>query len=204
MSLAELVAKTRKAKPISFYKPGKIIKAKGTTYKLVKPYGKVNIGKFKPQLSPPEMLAKGIFEGKYLNDDTAEYPRQWYEGALKAGKLRPEGADVKINMFKIKSRLPLSEWQTYGWTPSSKKVTRRKQYDILSSSKNPDTKGWFQWYCRYYLGRRIPELDEVQQKRWRAFTRHAGAIKKNCRAHNLTCRPRQRQALLQWAYRPTI
>jgi len=204
MRLTELVNKTRKAKPISFYKPGRVIKAKGTQYKLVKPYGKVAEGAFRPQLSPPEMLAKGIFEGKYLNDDTAEYPRQWFEGALKAKKLRPEGADPQINMFKIKSRLPLSEWRAYGWIPSPKRVTRRKQYDILSSSKNPDTKGWFQWYCRYYLGRRIPELDEVQKKRWRAFTRHAGAIKKNCRAHNLTCRPRQRQALLQWGYRPTI
>jgi len=204
MLLKQLTQKVKKAKPISFYKPGRIIRARNTTYKLSKPYGKIRDGRFSPQLTPQQMLEKGVFEGRYINNDTAEYPREWYEAALARKKLSPENADEQINMFKIKSRLPLSQWRLNGWIPSSKKVTRRRQYDILSSSKNPDTKGWFQWYCRYFIGRRLPELDTVQKKRWIAFTRHAGAVRKNCTAGDLQCRPRQRQALLQWAYRPTI
>jgi hypothetical protein len=204
MQLKQLTQKAAKAKPISFYRPGRVIRARNTTYKLSKPYGKIRDGRFSPQLTPQQMLEKGVFEGRYINNDTAEFPRQWFEAALSRKKLSPEKADVEVNMFKIKSRLPLSEWRLNGWVPSSKKVTRRRQYDILSSSKNPDTKGWFQWYCRYFIGRRLPELDAVQKKRWIAFTRHAGAVRKNCTAGDLKCRPRQRQALLQWAYRPTI
>lgn len=204
MLLKQLTQKVKKAKPVSWYHPGRIIRARNTTYKLSKPYGKIRDGRFSPQLTPQQMLEKGVFEGRYINNDTTEYPREWYEAALARKKLSPEGADEQINMFKIKSRLPLSQWKLNGWVPSSKRVTRRRQYNILSSSKNPDTKGWFQWYCRYFIGRRLPELDTVQKKRWIAFTRHAGAVRKNCTAGDLQCRPRQRQALLQWAYRPTI
>ena len=204
MQLKQLTQKAAKAKPISFYRPGRVIRARNTTYKLSKPYGKIRDGRFSPQLTPQQMLEKGVFEGKYLNNYTSEFPREWFQAALSIKKLSHEKADVEVNMFKIKSRLPLSQWKLSGWVPSSKRVTRRRQYDILSSSKNPDTKGWFQWYCRYFIGRRLPELDTVQKKRWIAFTRHAGAVRKNCTAGDLKCRPRQRQALLQWAYRPTI
>ena len=205
LSIQQVTQKAKSGKPISWYKPGRTVKARRTTYRLSAPYGKIRDGKFRPQLSPPDMLAKGVFEGRYLNNDTGEFPREWFLKALSRKKLSPEKADESINLFKTKSRLPLSQWRLNGWVPSSKTVTRKRQYDILSSNaKNPDTKGWFQWYCRYYIGRRIPELDAVQKKRWTAFTRHAGAIRKNCTKGDLSCRPRQRQALLQWAYRPTI
>jgi hypothetical protein len=205
MLLKQFTQKVKKAKPISWYKPGKTNKTNKTTYKLTKPYGKVRSARFKPEMTPPQMLKMGVFEGCYINDDTIEFPREWYEKALAVGKLKPEGADPTINFFKVKSRLTLSEWKKYGWIPSSRLVTRKRQYvSLCDSSVNPDHKGWFQWYCRYYLGRRLPEIDEVQIKRWRAFKRHLGQIKANCKQYNMTCRPRQRQALLQWAYDPTV
>ena len=135
---------------------------------------------FKPELTPAQMLARGVFEGHYLTDCRAEFPAGWFKRA----KLSVAGPDVSLNQFGIKSRQPLSVWRDKGW--------------ILG----PDVRGWFQWYCRYYLGRRVPEMDRVQIARWRSFYRHKAQILKNCPPGCTACRPRQRQALLQWAYNP--
>lgn len=150
-------------------------------YKLNAPAGENFASNFTPYYTPKEMLEMGVFEGKYMNDCTDEFPADWFENARISDQ-----PDATLNCFKIKSRQPLQEWQRKGW--------------IIA----PDPRGWFQWYCRYYLGRRIPEIDTHQIKRHRAFTRHAGAIKANCEPGNLDCRPKQRQALLQWGHDPFI
>ena len=153
----------------------------GYSYKLVAVVGRGFPLDFKPALSPAEMLKLGVFEGKYLNDCRDEFPAAWFNGA----RLSDE-PDPSINCFGVKSRQPLSVWRQKGW--------------IIE----PDPRGWFQWYCRYYLGRRIAGVDDKQIARWKSFARHAGQIRANCDPHDLSCRPRQRQALLQWAYDPFI
>lgn len=155
---------------------------KGYKYELSAPMGKAFAADFKPELTPQEMLKFGVFEGHYLNDCQNEFPKDWFSGA----KLSPDFPDIAQNCFGIKSRLPLSEWQKRGW--------------IIG----PDPRGWFQWYCRYYMGRRLPDIDPIQIRRWKAFRRHLAQVQKNCFPHDLSCRPRQRQALLQWAYNPFI
>lgn len=139
---------------------------------------------FKPEFTPKQMLAMGVFEGKYMTDTRTEFPKDWFSRA----RMVPTGSppDVSLNCFGIKSRQSLQEW-------------RRKKWIL-----EPDERGWFQWYCRYWLGRRIPGVDAIQIKRWKAFRRHKGQIEKNCKPGDITCRPRQRQALLQWAYDPFI
>jgi hypothetical protein len=131
------------------------------------------------------MLVMGVFEGKYMNDGEDEFPKEWYTEAKNNNKLSPGKADPSKNYFKIKSRLSLQEWQKRKWVPINK--------------EDKDIRGWFQWYCRYWIGRRMPEVDSVQIKRWKAFARHYAQVKKNAKG-NLNKRPKQRQALLQWSW----
>jgi hypothetical protein len=152
---------------------------------------------FRPDMTPGEMLALGVFEGKYLNDCYCEFPAEWFLNAAALGKLSAV-ADDSVNLFQIKSRQPLSVWKENGWAPS------KSGKGMLGSHANPDERGWFQWYCRYWIGRRIPDIDRIQIGRWKAFRRHAGQIRAHCSRGDLSCRPRQRQALLQWAYNPFI
>ena len=153
----------------------------GYKYKLTAPMGEAFDPAFTPFFTPQKMLELGVFEGKYMNDCHAEFPTGWFDKAKIS-----ETPDESLNFFAIKSRQPLPVWQQKEW--------------IIP----PDPRGWFQWYCRYYLGRRVPEIDGKQIKRWRGFTRHVGQIKANCMPGDASCRPRQRQALLQWAYDPFI
>lgn len=153
----------------------------GYIYQLAAPEGQDFPAHFTPHLSPATMLAMGVFEGRYLNDCQAEFPVSWFADA----KLS-ECPDESLNYFGVKSRQPLSVWRDKGWI------------------YGPDPRGWFQWFCRYWLGRRVPEIDALQIKRWRNFNRHAGQIRANCQPGDIFCRPRQRQALLQWSYDPLI
>lgn len=153
----------------------------GYRYSLLELAGKRFAEEFKPHFSPREMLEMGVFEGRYLNDCTQEFPAEWFENAKIC-----RDPDPSLNYFGIKSRQPLAVWRQNGWI------------------YGPDPRGWFQWYCRYYLGRRLPDIDRIQIKRWKGFARHAGQVRANCYPGDVFCRPRQRQALLQWSHDPLI
>ncbi len=148
------------------------------TYYLIEPIGENFDPEFKPELTPKEMLKLGVFGGKYMTDCTDEFPRDWFTDA----KLSPKSKDISLNYFKVDASMPLSYWKKKGWI------------------YHEDPRGWFQWYCRYYMGRRIPPEDERQIKRWKAIKRHISAIEKNCSPLDLDCRKKQRQAVLHWAY----
>ena len=149
----------------------------GYVYFLTEQVAKNFHSEFRPQLSPKEMLKLGVFGGKYMSDCTEEFPVDWFEKA----RLCSEIHDPKLNYFGVNASQTLAEWRRKGWIYKE------------------DPRGWFQWYCRYYMGRRCSD-DERQIKRWKSMSRHIGQITKNCRYLDLDCRPRQRQALLHWAY----
>ena len=150
---------------------------KGYVYHRTEPEGHNFDPGFDPDLSPAEMLAMGAFGGKYMTDCRKEFPTSWF----RAAKLCPERHDPRLNWFGVNASKPLPYWVEKGWIHPD------------------DPRGWFQWYCRYYSGRRM-EDDQRQIGRWRAFRRHAAQVTRNCEPGDPFCRPKQRQALLQWAY----
>lgn len=150
----------------------------GYRYEITEPAGG-NFGpEFRPELTPQEMLELGVFGGKYMTDCREEFPAGWFAAA----KLSPKGRDPSLNFFKVDASQPLSVWREKGWIGED------------------DPRGWFQWYCRYHMGRRLAGEDKRQIGRWKAMRRHIGQIRANCERGDIFCRPRQRQALLHWAY----
>jgi len=150
---------------------------RGYRYVLSAPAGRNFDPAFNPELTPREMLALGVFCGRYMTDCRKEFPKSWFARAKLATK-----RDCALNYFGVDASQPLSEWKRKGWI------------------HDDDPRGWFQWYCRYYLGRRVPDEDARQIKRWNAFRRHARQIELHCERGDFACRRRQRQALLHWAY----
>lgn len=150
---------------------------RGYEYALVAPPGRRFHPEFRPELTPRQMLTLGVFGGKYMTDCRAEFPAAWFAKAT----LCHEFHDPALNFFGVNASQPLATWRERGWI------------------YHEDPRGWFQWYCRYYLGRRCPD-DERQIRRWRAIRRHVAQLRGACWEGDLECRPRQRQALLHWAY----
>jgi hypothetical protein len=146
-------------------------------YARTEPVGRHFAPDFNPELTPKQMLRLGVFGGKYMTDCRKEFPADWFAHA----KLSPDRRDASLNYFGVNASQPLSVWRRNGWIYPE------------------DPRGWFQWYCRYYMGRRCQD-DARQIQRWRAIRRHIAQIKKNCPPNAIECRPRQRQALLHWAY----
>jgi len=149
----------------------------GYRYRLTEPEGEHFDPDFKPELSPAELIRLGVFGGKYMTDCRAEFPQEWFVGA----RFSPEHRQAELNYFLVNASKPLSYWRERGWIYPE------------------DPRGWFQWYCRYWRGRRSPD-DARQIKRWKAMARHVGQLRAHCAPFDLSCRPRQRQALLHWAY----
>jgi hypothetical protein len=147
-------------------------------YARIAPAGRRFDPEFSPELTPAQMLQLGVFGGKYMTDCRKEFPASWFKHA----KLARRGRDPSLNFFGVDASQPLSVWRKKGWIHPD------------------DPRGWFQWYCRYYSGRRMPDEDRRQIKRWKAIRRHVRQVQKNCEPGDLLCRKRQRQALLHWAY----
>jgi hypothetical protein len=147
-------------------------------YERVEPAGRNFDPEFKPDLTPADMLRLGVFGGKYMTDCGDEFPASWFKHARLAGGSR----DKSLNYFGVDASQTLSEWRRKGWIHPD------------------DPRGWFQWYCRYYMGRRMPDEDARQIKRWKAIRRHVRQLQLACEPGDLWCRRRQRQALLHWAH----
>ena len=150
----------------------------GYTYELVAPTGRNFAPGFEPELTPAEMLQLGVFGGKYMTDCRNEVPKSWFARA----KLSPEQRDPSLNFFGVNASQQLSAWRNKGWIHPD------------------DPRGWFQWYCRYYHGAPHAGGGRTANQALEQIKRHVAQLKRYCEKGDLTCRRRQRQALLHWAY----
>ena len=123
---------------------------------------------FTPNKSPEEMLREGCFGGSYfrplysrrlgitITDDYKGLPSSWYSGLEVPDFLTSPTYDAEINKYKVSSGQSIEEWEAAGWINHT--------YDV---------RGWFQWYCRFYMGRRC-EDDERQISRWKKCVGETG------------------------------
>jgi hypothetical protein len=174
----------KRRRPLSWYTPGKLIRVCDSMqadyrYRLACNPGDIaDHPDFTPLYTPQEMLALGVFEGQYLDPSSREFPAEWFAQA----RLSDRGPDDLLNAFGVKCRQSSTWW---------------RERNLLHPD---DPRGWFEWYCRFWLGRRHAD-DDRQVKRWRAFVRHSAQVAKNG-GGDPNKRRKQRQALLQWSYNP--
>ena len=147
---------------------------------------------FKPNLTPKEVLNLGSFGGTYFRPIKSsvtklkydkmwkELPQDWLKTKKKVVKkdkkkniiielysdvddkvelVKSSKYNKSANYYYVKCGSTLEQWEDKGW------IVEQDPY------------GWFQWYCRFYLGRRS-EDDERQIKRWRNFTGDKGRFKR--------------------------
>ena len=172
---------------------------------------------FHPNLSPKEVLQMGSFGGTYFrpifSDVTKkqygeevwkELPADWLRGLNIKKQVASPKYDLSVNRYKAKSGASLEEWESSGWM------------------RDCDPYGWFQWYCRFFQGRRCAD-DERQISRgnkcfgptgrWKtnlcnkiAASAEAGKSKGRTLAseiENYAISPMIRQTLQHWGYRVT-
>ncbi|KAK5175736.1 uncharacterized protein LTR77_000875 [Saxophila tyrrhenica] len=123
---------------------------------------------FTPNKSPEEMLKQGCFGGSYyrplrsrklgiiVEDDWKELPKEWTEGLDIDRYLTSPEYDPDVNKFKVSCGQSIEEWEAAGWI-----------------SHEHDVRGWFQWYTRFFRGRRCDD-DERQISRWKKCVGQTG------------------------------
>ena len=151
---------------------------------------------FKPNYSPKEMISMGVFGGNYFN--RKEYREMIHPEAFECdeSKYNLEEQDKKVNFFKSLAGNNRQWWE---------------DRNLINHMYN--TEGWFQWYCRFYYGRRC-EDDARELKRWANFKLRHLNMYYDClerSKHNTqkglmddSVYPRYKQSLFQWAINPKL
>ena len=151
---------------------------------------------FAPNKTPIKIIKEGAFGGTYFRDIYSNVNSNWYHNSWKEfnflrdidPKLYSKNFyDVNVNKYKVKCGSSLRFWENTGWI------------------REQDPYGWFQWYCRYYLGRHSKD-DERQIKRCNSIVNRFKSIlvkmikNKNAKYNDYSVSPKIRQILLHWGY----
>ncbi|KAL4858951.1 Volume-regulated anion channel subunit [Chlorella vulgaris] len=161
---------------------------------------------FRPNLTPKQVIQAGSFGGIYFNPrggkpgirgkevaiDHREFPADWFQGLPKKAYVA-RTYTKGTNKYGVKAGQDQAFWEGKGWIQPQ------------------DPRGWFQWYCRFYMGRRS-EDDVRQISRWRGVVGDKGrwmralankVVRSNKRWDDATVSPVIRQTLLHWAFEMT-
>lgn len=123
---------------------------------------------FHPNKSPEQIIREGSFGGTYwrplfskrlgiiVRDDWKELPASWTHGLNVDEYLTSDTYNPEINKYGVACGQSIEEWEAAGWIAH--------EYDV---------RGWFQWYCRYWMGRRCLD-DERQISRWKKCVGETG------------------------------
>ena len=148
---------------------------------------------FNPILTPREVIQYGAFGGNYFGvdvganlDDYKELFEYHFKG-LDTSLYLGETYKPKVNKFKIRSGMNYEYWKEMGWMDED------------------DPYGWFEWYIKYFNGRRHPD-DNRQISRWQDFAGRNGRWRKNIYKKiydtgDWNVSPRIQQSLLHWGYK---
>ena len=151
---------------------------------------------FSPNKTPIEAINEDAFGGTYFRDIYSGVNGKWYRDSWKefnflkninAKYYSSNYYDAEVNKYGVKCGTSLRFWENKGWI------------------NGQDPYGWFQWYCRYYLGRRSSD-DERQIKRWVDIrSRFKGILikmikNKGVKFDDYSVSPKIRQILLHWGY----
>ncbi len=131
-----------------------------------------------PELTPAQMLRLGVFCGKYMTDCRKEFPKSWFARAKLAGKAR----DCALNYFGVDASQPLSVW--------------RKKAGSIATIRAAGFNGIAAITWAGAFPTRTRGRSSAGKRSAATFVK----FRKNCEPGDVTCRPRQRQALLHWAY----
>ncbi|VEU36798.1 unnamed protein product [Pseudo-nitzschia multistriata] len=160
---------------------------------------------FHPNLTPEEVLRAGSFGGTYFRPIVSAVTNvrykskdvlrdsvepEWIEG-LDAPTMLTSTAYLNfVNKFKVKCGGSLGMWESSGWISDA------------------DPYGWFQWYCRFYRGRRCAD-DQRQISRWLKSAGPKGRFRSQlcnkiyaaggmCKLNDAKISPVIRQTMLHW------
>ena len=110
------------------------------------------------------------------------------EDALTSDKLSILKPMRKFNHFQVDDIMALRDWMD-------------EEDSDENSFDQEDPRGFIQWYFRFYIGRRIPDIDRKQILRWQKFgKRFLPSLKNSCKEKDMKCKPKLRQSLIQWGY----
>ena len=160
---------------------------------------------FKPNLTPKQVLRMGSFGGTYFRNIQSNvtgkkhsgknaiksFPKDWLHGIDLEKKVLSQNYDKNVNTYKVKCGSSLEAWETSNW------IVKQDPY------------GWFQWYCRFYMGRRTKD-DQRQIDRWLKITGPKGRFRRTLMNkiikggkdyNDKSVSPVIRQVLQHWGYK---
>ena len=149
---------------------------------------------FSPNKTPIEIIKEGAFGDTYFRDIYSNINKKWYKNSWKkfvylknidTKFYASDYYDVNVNKYGVKCGRSLRFWENKSWI------------------NKIDSYGWFQWYFRYWLGRRSKDDKRQINRSKKIVRRFRGKLVKmirntGSRYGDFSISSKIRQILLHW------